>query len=431
MALGTLPQGLYETYDRILESVSTQEAECLRGILQWVAFAVLPLRLEDLHEATCIAADDDEEEQGSDVRYALLDPQEILSLGGALICVTSDGHVRLAHLSVRDYLVSSHIQTSRDLRKYALDPDESHACLAAACLAFLSSSCFADGPRNSAEEYLLRIKRHPLLRYAPMAWPYHMRAAYSIKTTSSYRRIQDMAIRFFSPETKEQFMSWVQTINADFDFKWNIYPRHATPLYYASSFGLSDLVLTLVLNSKTRLNAPGSRFGGTALHAATLRQHVPVMRALLDAGADLNKADFNGVTPLHTAVTHANVEVVKLLLGRGANADAMDSMGETPRTWAARAGQNEMLRLLEGGTGSDGSREDSSEPKSPEPLVWRRTLPYFPDFYAKRSGMESSIIVKVEIGHRKLDASMESRCTDESHTVTGNCHYSGTCALQD
>ncbi len=68
-------------------------------------------------------------------------------------------------------------------------------------------------------------------------------------------------------------MSWVQDLNADYSFKYNLYPQHATSLYYAASFCLDHIVNALIENGAV-LDAPGSRFGGTALHGAVLRCHV-------------------------------------------------------------------------------------------------------------------------------------------------------------
>jgi ankyrin repeat protein len=112
-------------------------------------------------------------------------------------------------------------------------------------------------------------------------------------------------------------MSWAQLINADCPFKWNVYPRYAIPLYYASSFGITSAVQHLL--SSTDLNAPGSRFGGTALHAATIRNHIPIMELLLAAGADPCQGDFNLVISLHSAASQGNMATIEVLILRETN----------------------------------------------------------------------------------------------------------------
>jgi ankyrin repeat protein len=159
---------------------------------------------------------------------------------------------------------------------------------------------------------------------------------------------------------------------------------------------LEDEVAKLI-KAGVDLDAPGSRFGGTALHGAVLRLHAPVMRLILDAGADPSRADYNQVTPLHTAAAFGNVEVISLLLQFRASKDAVDGMGETPHVWAVNAGQEISQKLLLGL-----EVEETDQPKSVKQEVWKRSVPYFPDFYGRRSGLNSSIILKVEIGSRLL-----------------------------
>ncbi|WP_122440539.1 ankyrin repeat domain-containing protein [Mycobacterium attenuatum] len=53
-------------------------------------------------------------------------------------------------------------------------------------------------------------------------------------------------------------------------------------------------------------------------------------RRLLDAGADVNVIDEQGVTALHFAAKGESDEVVRLLPDAGADVDASSNKGETP-----------------------------------------------------------------------------------------------------
>ena len=55
---------------------------------------------------------------------------------------------------------------------------------------------------------------------------------------------------------------------------------------------------------------------------------------LLDAGADINERDANGITPLITAITNNHPDVARFLIERGADIKAVDWYGRTP-LWAA------------------------------------------------------------------------------------------------
>jgi ankyrin repeat protein len=152
-----------------------------------------------------------------------------------------------------------------------------------------------------------------------------------------------------------------------------------------------------LLETGVDIDAPGSRFGGTALHGAAYRQHLPVVELLLDAGAVVTKADFNKITPLHTAATLDDVDIISALLNHGAKTDALDEAGETPLDWAKKSGQIEAESLMLG-------LPTHSEPeiyRKLDDVVWREskaTIPYFPNIYEQRSGLEASTIIKVEIG---------------------------------
>ena len=53
------------------------------------------------------------------------------------------------------------------------------------------------------------------------------------------------------------------------------------------------------------------------------------MRALLDAGAEVNVQAANGDSPLHDAAENGHASVVRLLLDRGALATLFDGKGQT------------------------------------------------------------------------------------------------------
>ena len=54
------------------------------------------------------------------------------------------------------------------------------------------------------------------------------------------------------------------------------------------------------------------------------------IQALLDGGADVNKANVQGQTPLHLACMYGSVVSVKMLLDKAANVNAQDKNKCTP-----------------------------------------------------------------------------------------------------
>jgi hypothetical protein len=113
-----------------------------------------------------------------------------------------------------------------------------------------------------------------------------------------------------------------------------------------------------------------NRRGAEPLHAAAVgspgsdhwnpRAQAATIAWLIDAGADPNAVDMDGVTPLHRAVRTRSAAAVAALLAGGADAGRRNDSGSTPLRLArlttgrsgsgspeAKAQQQEILRLLE------------------------------------------------------------------------------------
>jgi hypothetical protein len=335
--LTQLPQGLNETYENILRNIPRADQESVRRILLWVAFAVLPLTIEEVYTAIAIENNLDRLDDESMLRS----PADVLLLCGSLVTLSEDGHCSLAHLSVKDYLLSLEIRDSKFASQFAMDLQSAKRELTMSCLTYLFFRDFAQGLAQQLNCFVERVEQNPLLRHAAIGWPYYLRGC------APTDALEEQVLKFFHSSSREGFMTWVQILNADYTFKWNVYPRHATSLYYAATFGLAEAVQSLI-QLGVDLDAVGSRFGGTALHGAVYRLHLPVVEILLKTGADATKADFNKVTPLHTASTLHSTEIIDALLRYGARINAVDEAGETPLEWARKSGQVEAQNLLLG-----------------------------------------------------------------------------------
>jgi hemoglobin len=90
-----------------------------------------------------------------------------------------------------------------------------------------------------------------------------------------------------------------------------------------------------------RASGPGR---GTPLHMAARRGHAQVAEALLNAGANIDIRDSNGVTPLLRAVNCVRADVVQLLISRGANPMLADKQGVTPMAAARKPELVEALK---------------------------------------------------------------------------------------
>ena len=119
----------------------------------------------------------------------------------------------------------------------------------------------------------------------------------------------------------------------------------ATPLHFAALGGHLELVRRLVergadVHARTHMLQ-------TPLHFAAGR-NVDVMRLLLDAGADPNAIDRQGVTALHPSVREGDANCVRLLLERGCDPNIASELGSTPLMVAAMRQLPDVVTLLLG-----------------------------------------------------------------------------------
>jgi hypothetical protein len=364
-ALHHLPEGLQETYENILEKVDTGCVDIVRQTLRWLVCDISTLTLAELYE--CLAIEDnmdhiDEESQ-------LSSPMDICDLCGSLITVTAEDQVILAHLSVKDYLLSDAIKHGK-ASAFALSEPEVNAENAFKCLTYLSFAEFRSGPAQTADDFEARLLAHPFLEHAARNW-----ASYAVDSGSPSGELNAHVLEFFTPACRPQFMSWLQVLctavvlpqqyqkRTALEIKkagYNNYPKHATPLYYAASFGIEHVVKAL-LGQGAEVDAIGGRLGATAFHAAALRGHVKIMDILIQKGADPNKLDFIKKSPLDSAAVADNVEVARYLLDHGADPDIRDFQHMTPYDWACRLGHKETRKLLEPVTREVGPDPTNSE----------------------------------------------------------------------
>src|SRR5579862_7764344 len=91
-----------------------------------------------------------------------------------------------------------------------------------------------------------------------------------------------------------------------------------TALMFAVAASQLDATKAL-LDAKANPNLHEKGFGSTAAHFAASIGSVPIMAALISAGADVNARDNYGDTPLMHAAAHGRDDVVRLLVASKAD----------------------------------------------------------------------------------------------------------------
>ena len=287
-ALKSLPRDLDETYERILSRINHNDAVMAKRALTWLAYAARPLLLEELAEAAVL----DQGTRELDPEVRLRDPRDIIEVCGSLILHRdTTGEVVLAHHSVKDFLRSKSALSRVEF--YHMQDISSNAEVAKSCLTYLLLRDFATGPATSGKEVLQRYINYPLLDYSARHWCDH-----ALLALSDDKELHSLAMDLMDPKGTPNFFAWIQELVSDPRALHPIsgkYTTWATPLYFASSFGLIDVVKSL-LKAGVNINERGGSFGGTALHAAVWRNHSEIVQLLIEAGADRTVKDANLAT---------------------------------------------------------------------------------------------------------------------------------------
>lgn len=312
--------------------------------------------------------------------------------------------LRLAHLSVRDYLLSEKI-LGTPVTYFAINSVSAHRSIAETCLIYLQQ--FEKPIELSSKP----PESYSLARYAAKFWPYHVQAVSSVGeqrlqaieisklsdldaqnplislivafllqilnvfglslTSSQVKELPtdlnqlcaellssqgaqlQSQIRFFDPDTP-----WIDT--PDVARAMSALP---SALYYAAHAGLTDSV-RLLLAKGTDLNARGGRYG-SALQAASCKGHRHVVALLLENGADVNLCGGDYGYALQGACCFGHEACAEILLDHGANVNARGGEHTTALHAAAFNGHDALVAYLV----QNGAEIDARDHEMKTPLI--------------------------------------------------------------
>uniref|UniRef100_A0A8D3BL95 Inversin n=1 Tax=Scophthalmus maximus TaxID=52904 RepID=A0A8D3BL95_SCOMX len=119
-----------------------------------------------------------------------------------------------------------------------------------------------------------------------------------------------------------------------------------TAFMWAAGKGSDDVIRTmLALTPNIDINM-ADKYGGTALHAASLSGHVSTVKLLLEKGAMVDSLDMMKHTPLFRACEMGHRDVILTLIKGSAHVDLVDVDGHTALHWAALGGNAEVCQIL-------------------------------------------------------------------------------------
>ena len=340
LTLEELPKSLDETYKRILNDINNANRTHAYRLLQCLAVALRPLRVEELAEVLAFDLNTAGlPKLNADWRWE--DQEEaVLSACSSLVSVIIDDGsrvVQFSHFSVKEFLTSNRLASCmEEVSQFHIPIEPSHAILAQACLGVLL--CLDDTTTEDS------AKSIPLYRYAAEYWVGHARVAYAelgIKDAMDY--FFDMDNPHFPALVRIEHGDDLLRVSVDEEPTGVL--RSAGLLYFAAWKGLRGLVEHLIIKDPQQVNQLGG-FLGTPLHASVCEGHIEVSQLLFAHGADVNSRCGDYYTPLHYSSRRGHRRIVKWLLDHGANVGPKLESGSTPLHFAAQNGHLEVCRIL-------------------------------------------------------------------------------------
>jgi ankyrin repeat protein len=292
----------------------------------------------------------------------LFDPTDILGIcSGILLLEPGAKFVRLAHFSVKEYLLSA-----RSL-SWSLNEMGCHISIVRGSIAYyLHVVSFLEAQEDSRllpEEDVL--SRYPLADYSSRYILNHLTHI----TPHEHPRLEESFRALLNPSTA--FILVHKHLGEHFID--HFFPDHVRPvqildywdpgpfinLVVASRTGLTNTVQWLLsnegirqqINSDLMIDLDDHPHG--PLMYAVRNGHVDTVRLLLEFGAEVNRKDRYGTTALSTACYEEQTEVVKVLLEYGADPEQDDS----PQVACAdEVGLEDIVDVL----GADDNQRDGS-----------------------------------------------------------------------
>jgi ankyrin repeat protein len=123
--------------------------------------------------------------------------------------------------------------------------------------------------------------------------------------------------------------------------------KNGIPLLNVSARNGHLKTLELLLCSGAHVNLIADDRGSTALFDSAMGRHKSLVKALIEAGADVNIPSKGGQTALVVVVGAGDEEIVELLVKAGADPDVEDSLGVSARKYAALFRKTTMINLFD------------------------------------------------------------------------------------
>lgn len=345
--LRSLPKSLSASYTSVLAQVDECHWEYATRILMLLAVSSEPLTVEEAVDALAI----DFEAENSpcfDPDLRIQDVDDIIAICSTLVTpckiikrrhntVEEFTELRLAHHTVKDYLLSDVFKANFPQPLMFLRIEEVHEFAAKTSISYLLS---LREPLVSES-----LNEWPFARHAAQYWLDHYAGA------GSRPELTEFAMRLLPlGGDTEQYRNWCRLYDPTKPWRTavnldrNFFPF---PLYYVSSCGMQSLVSRLLEYGAGRATSMEcGEMHTSCLQSAAYNGHLRVVELLLQAGADPNVGGGLFGCPLQAATAQGYNAIIELLIKYGADPDGNRPFVSSPLLEACRLQNTSAVELL-------------------------------------------------------------------------------------
>lgn len=319
--------------------------------LKWLAFSLTPIEVNWLSEIFTFRA---EPSQAPDGTEKLFHASDIVKYFSSLVIV-ADNVVRLAHFSIKEYLISTRI-TGGPAAAFGLTEIDAHLHLATWCLNYHFLHVDDGIYKHIKPEDSFKDKPDDLDSYTSTQWARHLEMVPSKLWPSE---IVQMAASALDARSK----SLAKMISLDIWFHRERNVFLVQPIRCITQLGLSNLAMMLLSNGPETNNFFTQEDLDLALADAAYEGSIELVRRLLDKGANILAEEdvvstshermmrnFNGsidrVFALHAAAEGGHLEIVQLLMNKGADINANHGQAGSALHAAARGDYLDIVKFL-------------------------------------------------------------------------------------
>jgi hypothetical protein len=336
-ALDVLPDGLDETYNRIVRQIEHRKPEmkdlAVRALM-WVLYAKRPLSATELQHALAT------KRAFPTKRHIKPDSIDVILEACGNLVVLENNVVRPTHYSVQEFFTKPRSATFQEpMQRSLVDSYLMHENLACVCMKYLLLEKL-DVPCPNSTELDRRVRTIAFACYAAHYFDYHVQKAATLSSKLS-GLVEDLL-----KQDGSSLAAILQLRRVDSNSLLNSIYFHFSAVSYPVVAGTIIFGTQLFEIDEIKTHWLENASPKYALHQAVKTGSLNAVRWLLDLEIQVDEQDDEGISPIYYASMEGHTEVVSFLCERRADVNSLGGYYGNALQAASFHGDSATVELL-------------------------------------------------------------------------------------